>query len=133
MEALDDYGLGTHVLDRASRLAARAFVIISSRERRSIRHRLGGFADHVLGHGVRLRQQGIEPVRADGIDLEVELFRLGEKIRILGRALEGGDQRRLAIRGNAGRGGKRARHGLSDQHRLQDLLGSHRMRPHEHA
>src|SRR5262249_18408408 len=37
----------THVLDRASRLAARAFVIISSRERRLVRHRLGGFADRM--------------------------------------------------------------------------------------
>ena len=133
MEAFGDYGLGTHVLDRASRFAARAFVIISSRERRSIRHRLGGFGDHVLGRGVGLSQQGIELVRADGINLEVELFRLGEEIRVLGRALEGCNQRRLAIRGNTGRGRERARHGLSDQHQLQDLLGSHRMRPHEHA
>src|SRR5262249_61334002 len=38
-----------------------------------------------------------------------------------GRALEGCDQRRLAIRGNAGRGGERACHGLPDQHQFQDL------------
>ena len=34
-----------------------------------VRHRLGGFGDHVLGHGVGPSQQGIELVRVDGIDL----------------------------------------------------------------
>ena len=82
--------------------AARAFVNVSSRGYRLVRHRLGGFGDHVLGHGVSLRQQGIELVRVDGIDFQVEPLRLGEKVRVLGRALEGRGQRRLAIRRNPG-------------------------------
>src|SRR5438094_8619103 len=85
-----------------------------------LRHRLGA-VDHLFGRGVDAREQRIDRLAADVLDLDTELVGIDEERGILQGELEGAPQRREPLARHAGRREEWPSHLLRRKEELEHL------------